>query len=109
MYEGNLGFKNLNIAFGIEGRYHSPYKADNYSPVLGQFFFQDSKTISNNPDVMGFLHFRIRGFKAYVRAENLNTVRTLGGLQFNNNNLAAPDYPTPGLIIRFGVYWSFVN
>jgi hypothetical protein len=109
MYEGNLGFRNLNIAFGLEGRYHTPYKADNYSPVFGQFFYQDSITISNLPDVHAFLHFRIRSFKAYVRAENLNTARMFGGFQFNNNNLAAPGYPTPGLNIRFGVYWSFVN
>jgi hypothetical protein len=109
MYEGNLGFRNLNIAFGLEGRYHTPYKADNYSPVLGQFFYQDSVTISNLPDVHAFLHFRIRTFKAYIRAENLNTARMFGGFQFNNNNLAAPGYPIPGLNIRFGVYWSFVN
>ena len=109
MYEGNLGFRNLNIAFGLEGRYHTPYKADNYSPVFGQFFYQDSVTISNLPDVHAFLHFRIRSFKAYIRAENLNTARLFGGFQFNNNNLAAPGYPTPGLNIRFGVYWSFVN
>lgn len=109
MYEGNLGFRNLNIAFGLEGRYHTPYKADNYSPVFGQFFYQDSVTISNLPDIHAFLHFRIRSFKAYIRAENLNTARMLGGFQFNNNSLAAPGYPTPGLNIRFGVYWSFVN
>jgi len=109
MYEGNLGFKNLAIAFGLEGRYHTPYKADNYSPVLGQFFYQDSVTISNLPDIHAFLHFRIRSFTAYLRAENLNTARMFGGFQFNNNNLAAPGYPTPGLNIRFGVFWSFVN
>ena len=109
MYEGDLGFKNLNIAFGLEGRYYTPYKADNYSPVRGQFFYQDSVTISNLPDISLFLHFRIRGFTAYIRAENLNTARTFGGLQFNNNNLAAPGYPTPGLNLRLGIYWSFVN
>jgi hypothetical protein len=105
MYEGNLGFRNLNIVFGLEGRYHTPYKADNYSPLLGQFFFQDSTTISNLPDIAGFLHFRIRSFKAYIRVENLNTMQILGG----KNNLAAPGYPTPGVTLRFGIYWSFVN
>jgi hypothetical protein len=109
MYEGNLGFKNLDIALGLETRYHTPYKADNYSPLLGQFFYQDSATVSNLPDLHAFIHFRIRSFKAYVRFENLNTMRSLGGLHFSNNNLAAPGYPTPGLVIRFGVYWSFVN
>ena len=109
MYGGNLGFRNLDMAAGLEARYHTPYKADNYSPVLGQFFYQDAVTISNLPDITAFLHFRIRSFKAYIRAENLNTARSFGGFQFNNNNLAAPDYPTPGLVIRFGIYWSFVN
>lgn len=109
MYEGNLGFKNLNIAMGVEARYHTPYEADGYSPLPGQFFYQDSVTIDNLPDVNLFVHFRIRTFKAYFRAENLNTVRDFGGIQFNNNNLAAPGYPTPGLLIRFGIYWVFVN
>jgi len=93
----------------VEARYHTPYEADNYSPVLGQFFYQNAVTISNLPDIAAMLHFRIRSFRAYIRAENLNTARLFGGFQFNNNNLAAPDYPTPGLILRLGIYWSFVN
>jgi hypothetical protein len=109
MYEGKLGFRSLNIAMGLEARYHTPYKADDYSPLTGSFFYQNSETISNLPDVNAFVHFRIRTFKAYFRLENLNTARTFGGFQFNNNNLAAPNYPTPGMIMRFGVYWTFIN
>ncbi len=109
VFEGNF-FKNLFIATGLEARYHTPYRADNYSPVLGQFFYQDSVTISNYPEVAAFMHFRIRSFKAYIRAENLNTIRYVNnGVTFTNNNLAAPDYAYPGLTIRFGFYWSFVN
>ena len=110
MYEGNFGFKNLNIAFGTEMRYHTPYKADNYSPVLGQFTYQDTIQIKNRPDINAFLHFRIRSFKAYARAENLNTFRVNNGaVEFKEHNFAAPDYPYPGLVIRLGIYWSFVN
>lgn len=109
MYEGNLGFKKLAVAAGLEARYNTPYKPDNYSPVLGQFFYQDSVTISNLPDIHAFVHFRIRTFTAYVRAENLNTARMFGGFQFNNNNRAAPGYPTPGLNFRVGIFWTFVN
>lgn len=108
-FEG-LFFRNLNLSTGLELRYHSPYKADNYSPVIGQFFYQDSLTINNRPEVAAFMHFRIRSFKGFIRAENLNTMQFgNGGFGFTNNNLAAPDYPYPGLLIRFGVYWSFVN
>lgn len=111
-YEGNLGFKNLNIAMGLEARYRTAYKADNYSPALGQFFYQDSVTIRNPlPDISAYVHFRIRPFKAFVRAENLNAARKLtnGGFGFTHNNLVAPGYALPGLQIRLGVYWSFVN
>ena len=111
-YEGNLGFKNLNIAIGAELRYRSSYKADGYSPVQGQFYYQDSITIKNPlPDIAAYMHFRIRSFKAFVRAENLNTARKLenGGFGFTNNNLVAPGYALPGLQFRLGVYWSFVN
>jgi hypothetical protein len=107
-YEGRL-FRNLNLSTGLELRYHTPYKADNYSPVLGQFFYQDTMTISNRPDIHAFLHMRIRTFKAFVRIENLNSLSTEGGFGFNRNNLAAPNYPLPGMFFRFGIYWTFVN
>lgn len=111
-YEGNLGFKNLDIAFGTEIRYRSPYKADNYSPVRGQFFYQDSITIKNTlPDISAYVNFRIMALKFFVRADNLNTmqVQSGGGFGFTRNNLIAPGYALPGLQLRLGVYWGFVN
>ncbi len=108
-YEGNLGFKNLRMSTGIEVRYHTPYKANGYSPLLSNFFYQDTTTITNRPDIAAFLHFRIRSFKAYIRAENLNTASTQNGFGFTRNNFAAPGYPTPGMMIRVGIFWTFVN
>jgi hypothetical protein len=107
-YEGNF-FKNLYISTGLEVRYYTPYEAANYSPVMGQFMPQDTTTIKNLPDVSAFLHFRIKGFTAYLRADNLNTVSFENGFGFINNNFAAPHYPTPGFIFRFGILWNFVN
>jgi len=110
-YEGNLGFRNLDLALGTEIKYRSPYKADNYSPVLSQFFFQDSIPIRNQvPDISAYVHFRIMSFTAYIRAENLNTAQSNDrGIGFTNNNLVAPGYALPGLQFRVGIYWSFVN
>ncbi|MDB5196151.1 MAG: hypothetical protein JWP88_521 [Flaviaesturariibacter sp.] len=108
-YDGNFGFKNLTVAFGAELRYHTPYKADSYSPFVGQFTYQDSITLKNRPDLNVFFNFRIRSFKAFFRTENLNTLRFTNGAGFKEQNLAAPGYPYPGLVLRFGIYWSFVN
>ncbi|MBE7173115.1 MAG: hypothetical protein INR73_21240 [Williamsia sp.] len=109
-YEGNLGFKSLSIYFGLEGKYHTPYKADGYSPLLGQFFYQDTATIRlKAPELNAYMHFRIRSFTAYIRGENLNTYTLRNGFGDTNNNLAAPLYPYPGFRLHVGIFWSFVN
>ena len=108
-YEG-LFFKNLNLCTGLEFRYYTPYKAYNYSPVMGQFFTQDSAVnLQNRPDISGFLHFRIKSFTAFIRAENLNTINFTNGFGFTKYNFSAPHYAYPGLIFRIGIQWGFVN
>ncbi|GAB3413455.1 putative porin [Niabella aquatica] len=117
MYDGNLGYNKLKIAMGFDTRYRTNYKGNNYSPLLGQFFYQDETTVKYKlPDIDAFIHFRINSFRAFVRAENLNTFRGLPNTTgkgtmfgFTNNNFAAPHYPYPGLIIRLGIAWGFVN
>jgi hypothetical protein len=109
-YEGTLGFPNLNLAFGTELRYHTPYKAAGYSPVLGQPYYQNTFTINNDlPQIDFYVHFRIRPIKIYFRAENLNSVQWKDGFGFTNNSLTVPGYAMPGLVIRLGIFWSFVN
>jgi len=108
-FEGNF-FKNLDLSTGIEIRYYTPYKADNYSPLTGQFFYQNNVTINNRPDINAYLNFRIKSFKGFVRVENLNTLdRSGNSVAFTHYNFIAPYYPQNGLWIRFGVWWSFVN
>ncbi|MBC7827291.1 MAG: hypothetical protein H7122_06075 [Chitinophagaceae bacterium] len=106
-YDGNLGFRNLLISMGLELRYYTPFKSNGYSPAIGQFFVQDTTTARLSiPEMALYAHFRIKSFTAYIRAENLNA---FGGGGFNNNNMIIPDYPYPGLQIRLGIFWSFVN
>lgn len=107
-FEG-VFFRNLNLSTGIDVRYNTPYKANNYSPVIGHFFPQDSVTIDNLPELGAFFNFRIKSFMAFIKADNLNTISFADGFGFTNNNFAAPDYPTPGYIFRFGIVWRFVN
>ncbi|HLF45154.1 MAG TPA: putative porin, partial [Chitinophagaceae bacterium] len=108
-YEGKLGYKNLTLSTGLEIRYHTAYKADGYSPPLGIFYYQDSTSISNRPEISAYFHFRIRNFRAFLRFENLNSLTTTNSFGFRHHNFAAPGYPYPGLVIRVGVFWNFVN
>ncbi len=107
-FEGNF-FKNLNLSTGLLVIYNTPYKADNYSPVMGKFFPQDSISISNLPTVDAFFNFRIKSFTAFIKIENLNTVDFSSGFGFTKNSFAAPLYPTPGFVFRLGIKWGFVN
>lgn len=107
-FEGNFS-TNLFLSTGVEIRYNSAYKADNYSPFLGQYFYQNTHTISNRPDINAFLHFRIKSFKGFFRLENLNTLNLPKGFSFNKLNLMTNDNSGLGLWIRFGLWWNFVN
>jgi hypothetical protein len=108
-YDGNLSFKNLNTSFGLEFRYFTSYKAPSYSPFIGQYSFQDTVSVRQKaPDISAYLHFRIKTFNAYIRAENLNTL-DFGTGKFLRNNVPTRIYPYPGLQIRVGIFWSFVN
>jgi hypothetical protein len=108
-YEGNFGFKNLSVATGVELRYHTPFESPGWSPVNAQFYYREDHLLKNRPDVHAFFHFRIRSFKAFLRAENLNTLRISGSPGFREHNFAADDYPYPGLVLRMSIFWSFVN
>jgi hypothetical protein len=107
-YEG-IYFKNLTFSTGFEFRYFTPFTADDWSPFNGQWVAQSREEINNWPDVNAFLHLKIGSFRGFLRAENLNTFSIANGFNFTQNNLAAPLYANPGLIIRIGIYWSFVN
>lgn len=96
-------YTNLNLMTGIELRYNTGYYADDYSPLTGQFIYQNTAKINNPlPDITAFVNFRIKSFSAYVRAENLNTF-------IGNNNYAGPLYPYNNFAFRVGLRWWFIN
>jgi hypothetical protein len=112
VYEKRI--KKLLLNTGLELKYFTPYKVQQYSPVGGQFIWSaNTETIVNLPDIAAYLNFKIRGFSAYIRAENLNAARinTNNGFNFNftNNNQFNQEYLMPGLHIRIGVFWEFLN
>lgn len=96
-------YTNLNLMTGFELRYNTGYYADDYSPLTGQFIYQNATKISNSlPDIAAFANFRIKSFSAYVRAENLNTF-------LGDNNYAGPLYPYNNFALRVGLRWWFIN
>lgn len=98
----NILFQNLDLNAGIEAKYHTPFHTPNYSPVLQQFVYQGDMTLNPLPVVDAFIHFRIKAFIAYVRAENLTTF-------LKNNVIEIPHYPYPGFGVRIGIEWVMLK
>lgn len=107
-YEGSV-FRNLKLSTGFDIRYHTNYKSANYSPLLGQFFFQDQYQVSIRPDIAAYVNFRIRNFTGFTRLENLNSLTFINGFGFKYNNIETELYPYPGLLLRLGIIWDLVN
>jgi len=107
-FEGNF-YKNLNLSTGLEMIYHTEFKADDYMPLTGQFFVQNSYMLLNRPTANAFLHFMIKRFKGYIRLENLNTLIPTSNSLGNTYNFTAKNYPGTGTWFRVGIWWNFIN
>ncbi len=116
-YEQALFKKRLKLATGVEVRYTNDYKPAGYDAIHNQFFFQDTKTIRNTPELSLFLNFRIKRFRAFIMGDNLqqifsrNTILYTGTpvSNFTPGRTYIPVYAAPDVLIRFGFTWVMIN
>lgn len=93
----------LLMQFGVDYRYTSKYYADNYMPLSGVFYKQNSYEMDNYHRFDVFLNFNIKRASLYLRYDYINSA-------FNENYYYnAPFYPSPQPVFKFGVLWTFYN
>jgi hypothetical protein len=102
-YTNYLFKKALFLQTGITLNYFTNYFANDYNPVIGEFFIQDKKEIGNYPNLDFFVNARIQRTRIYLKAEHFNSSLT------GNNFYAAPNNPYRDFTIRFGLIWNFFN
>ncbi|MBC7847178.1 MAG: putative porin [Flavobacterium sp.] len=93
--------KSLFFQTGITLNYFTNYYANDYNPVIGEFFAQNKKEIGNFANFDFFFNARIQRTRVYVIAEHFNS--SLSGY----NYYSAPNTPYRDFTIRFGVVWNF--
>ncbi|MFV8364522.1 putative porin [Flavobacterium sp. ZT3P35] len=97
-------FKNaLYLQTGIVLNYFSNYYANEYNPVIGEFFVQNEKQIRNHPNFDFFINAKVQRTRIYFKAEHFNSSFT------GNNFYASPNNPSRDFTIRFGLIWNFFN
>jgi len=97
-------FKVMESQFGGVVRFNTPYQPDNFQPLTGQFFLQDTE-VPLYPIVDVFFNFRIQQFRFFIIGENLSH-RTTSIFDFQYNTYS---YPIPDLQVRFGFRWLFLD
>jgi hypothetical protein len=104
LYYTNYMFKKaLFLQTGITLNYFSKYLANDYNPVIGEFFIQNKKEIGNYPNLDFFINAKIQRTRIYLKAEHFNS-------SFSGNNFySAPNSPYRDFTIRFGLIWNFFN
>ncbi len=102
LYYSNHFFKKaLYLQTGITLNYFTEYNADEYNPVIGEFFVQNQQKIGNFPMLDFFINARVRQTRIYLKAEHFNSPFT------GNSYFTAPGYPYRDFMIRFGLEWNF--
>ncbi|PWA04430.1 putative porin [Flavobacterium psychrotolerans] len=103
LYWSDYYFKKaLYLQTGITFNYFTKYYANNYNPVIAEFFVQNKKEIGDFANFDFFVNARIRQTRIFVKAEHFNSA-----LSNTNAFYSAPNYPYRDFLIRFGLVWNF--
>jgi hypothetical protein len=95
-------FKNaLFLQTGFIFNYFTKYNADDYNPLIGEFYVQNDRKIGAFPMLDFFINAKVRQTRIYLKAEHFNAPFTA------KNYYTAPNYPYRDFIVRFGVVWNF--
>lgn len=100
-YSQDLFHKALFLQTGVTFNYFTNYYANEYNPVIGEFFVQNKKEIGNFTNFDFFVNAKIQRTRIYFIAEHFNS-------SFSGNNFySSPNNPYRDFMIRFGLVWNF--
>jgi hypothetical protein len=94
--------KALYLQTGITFNYFTKYYANDYNPVVSEFFVQNKKQIGDFANCDFFINARIRQTRIFIKAEHFNSA-----FSATNTFYSAPNYPYRDFMIRFGLVWNF--
>lgn len=100
-YSNSFFKKALFLQTGVTFNYFTKYFANDYNPVIGEFFSQTQTKIGGFPNFDIFVNGRIRQTRIFFIAEHVNS--GFGA----SNYLSSPNNPYRDFTFRFGLVWNF--
>ncbi|MBF6607976.1 MAG: putative porin [Flavobacterium sp.] len=102
LYFSDYFFKRaLYLQTGVIFNYFTEYYANDYNPIIGDFFVQNQTKIGGFPTFDFFVNARIQQTRIFIKAEHFNSAWT------GNNFFSTPNQPYRDFIVRFGLVWNF--
>jgi hypothetical protein len=95
--------KALEVQTGFTFQYFTEYYQNDYNPLIGEFYIQDTKKLGGFPLIDFFFNMKIQEFRLFLNAEHFNS--SMSGY----NYYSAPSYPYRDFTFRFGVIWNFFS
>jgi hypothetical protein len=100
-YSDHLFKKALFLQTGFTFNYFTKFYANDFNPIVGDFYIQNTNQIGDFPMFDFFINAKVRQTRIYLKAEHFNSAFT------GNDFYAAPSYPYRDFIVRFGIVWNF--
>ena len=100
-YSEHLFKRALFLQTGVTFNYFTKFYANDYNPVVGDFYIQSTKQIGEFPMMDFFINAKVSQTRIYLKAEHFNSSLT------GNDFYSAPTYPYRDFVIRFGLVWNF--
>jgi hypothetical protein len=102
LYFSDHVFKRaMFLQTGVTINYFTKYLANDYNPILGEFFVQNQIKIGEFPMLDFFVNARVKQTRIYLKAEHFNSSFT------GNTYYSAPNIPFHDFMVRFGLVWNF--
>jgi len=100
-YQNEIFKNNLLIQTGIELHHNDRYSSYTYFPLIDQFYLTEDQTeLAYYPFFDAFVSFKVKTFKAFVKAENFNALLS------NKVPFQLAEYPQNEFLVRIGINWT---
>ena len=94
----------LRLQVGLDGRYHTRYKAPGYNPALSAYYNQREVEVGNYPYVDVFAMAKWKRMRIFLKYQHVNA-----GLFGNGEYFAVANYPLNPGMFKIGISWGFYD
>ncbi len=94
----------LRLQIGLDGRYHTRYRAPSYNPALSAFYNQREVEVGNYPYVDAFAMAKWKRMRIFLKYQHVNR-----GLFGNGEYFSVANYPLNPGMFKIGISWGFYD